>query len=126
MTAVNPLMGRYGATVGAVFRERTDYSDELTRRTLKAEVLEIVRKYKDVPGVLMFALGNESNYGLEWSSFEIENLPVGEQHKEKAKSLYSLYNEIIHDSKLIDPNHLFTIVNGDIQYLDLIVKYCKD
>ena len=39
------------------------------------QVLEQVEKYKDVRGVLMFALGNESNYGLSWSSFEIENLP---------------------------------------------------
>ncbi|HKJ90049.1 MAG TPA: glycoside hydrolase family 2 TIM barrel-domain containing protein, partial [Oceanipulchritudo sp.] len=126
MTAVNPLMGRYGATVGAVFRERTDYSDELTRRTLKAEVLEIVRKYKDVPGVLMFALGNESNYGLSWSSFEIEDLPEGEQDVERAKYLYSLFAETIEAGKEIDPNHPFTIVNGDIQYLELINRYGAD
>ena len=58
----------------------TDYSDELTRATLKTDVLEIVERYKNTPGVLMFALGNESNYGLSWSSFEIENLPEGEQN----------------------------------------------
>jgi hypothetical protein len=74
----------------------------------------------------MYALGNESNYGLEWSaSFEIENLPSGERHKEKARYLYSLYEEIISEGKKIDPNHLFTIVNGDIQYIDLIKEYGK-
>jgi hypothetical protein len=83
-----------------------------------------VEQYRDVPGVLMFALGNESNYGLEWSSFEIENLPVGERHKEKAKYLYSLYGEVIREAKQINPNHVYTIANGDIQYLDLIVEYC--
>ena len=124
MTAINPLMGRYGATVGGVWRPVTDYSDSLTRETLKAEVLDTVRKYKDTPGVLMIALGNESNYGLTWSSsFEIENLPEGEKQAEKAKHLYSLYSEIISEAKKIDSNHLYTIVNGDIQYLDLIVKY---
>ena len=61
----------------------------------------------------MFALGNESNYGLSWSSFEIENLPVGEQHEAKARFLYSLFNEAMAAGKAIDPNHPFTIVNGD-------------
>jgi len=126
MTIMNHLMGRYGYNIGGAWIPRTNYSDELTRETLKKDILDLVEQYKNTPGVLMFALGNESNYGLEWSSFEIEDLPVGEQNKEKARSLYSLFNEIIHEGKKIDPNHLFTIVNGDIQYLDLIVEYCKD
>ena len=126
MTVINPLMGRYGADIGGVWRPNTDYSDELTRETLKSEVVEIVKKYKDVPGVLMFALGNESNYGLSWSSFEIEDLPVGEQNREKAKFLYSLFGEVIAAGKLEAPEHLFTIVNGDIQYLDLIAEYVQN
>ena len=120
MSVVNPLMGRYGATIGGKWVPFTDYSDELTRSTLKTDVLEIVERYKDTPGVIMFALGNESNYGLSWSSFEIENLPEGEQNTAKARYLYSLYEEVISGGKRIAPDHLFTIVNGDIQYIDLI------
>lgn len=126
MTIINHLMGRYGYNVDGAWIPQTNYSDPLTRQTLKRDILATVEEYKDVPGVLMFALGNESNYGLEWSSFEIENLPVGEQHREKAKSLYSLFNEIVYAGKQLDPNHPFTIVNGDIQYLDLIIEYCTD
>jgi len=126
MTVINPLMGRYGYTVGGKWIPNTDYSDELTRAVLKADMLEIVEKYKNTPGVLMFAFGNESNYGLSWSSFEIENLPEGERNTEKAKYLYSLFNEVMKAGKSIDKNHLFTIVNGDIQYIDLIAEYCTD
>ena len=126
MTVINPLMGRYGSNVDGVWQPFSDYSDPKTRETLKSEVLEAVKKYKDVSGVLMFALGNESNYGLSWSSFEIENLPVGEQNREKAKYLYSLFGETISEGKKIDKNHLFTIVNGDIQYLDLIAEYLQE
>jgi hypothetical protein len=127
MSVVNPLMGRYGASIDGVWVPTTDYSDERTREILKAEVAEVVETFKNVPGVLMFALGNESNYGLSWSSsFEIENLPVGEQQREKAKFLYSLFDEVIDAGKKADPNHPFTIVNGDIQYLDLIAEYGKD
>ena len=123
MTVINPLMGRYGATIGGKWVPRTDYSDELTRATLKKEMLEVVEKYKNVSGVLMFAFGNESNYGLEWSSLEIENLPEGERHKEKAKYLYSLFNEVMTAGKKIDKNHPFTVVNGEVQYIDLIAEY---
>jgi hypothetical protein len=126
MTVVNPLMGRYGYNVGGKWIPNTDYSDELTRSVLKADMLEIVEKYKDTPGVLMFAFGNESNYGLSWSSFEIENLPEGERNTEKARYLYSLFNEVMKAGKAIAPNHPFTIVNGDIQYIDLIAEYCTD
>ena len=87
MSVINPLMGRYGASIDGVWVPFTDYADPRTREILKTEVLDIVETYKDVPGVLMFALGNESNYGLSWSSFEIEDLPVGEQYREKAKFL---------------------------------------
>jgi len=126
MSVINPLMGRYGATIGGRWVPFTDYSDELTRATLKAEVLAVVEMYKNTPGVLMFALGNESNYGLSWSSFEIENLPEGEQNTAKARFLYSLYAEVIAAGKEIAPNHPFTIVNGDIQYIDLIAEYLPD
>ncbi|MBC8210505.1 MAG: hypothetical protein H8E21_05505 [Gammaproteobacteria bacterium] len=127
MTVINPLMGRYGATIDGVWVPTTDYSDPATRVALKAEVVAVVEKYKNVQGVLMFALGNESNYGLSWSaSFEIENLPTGEQQHEKARFLYSLFDEVIDAGKQIAPEHLFTIVNGDIQYMDLIVEYGSD
>jgi len=126
MTVINPLMGRYGYMIGGKWVPFTDYSDPLTRATLKADMLEIVNTYKDVPGVIMFAFGNESNYGLSWSSFEIENLPEGEQNTAKARYLYSLFNEVIKDGKTIAPNVPFTIVNGDIQYIDLIAELCPD
>ncbi|MFU8821920.1 MAG: hypothetical protein ACNA8G_10245 [Gammaproteobacteria bacterium] len=122
MTVINPLVGRYGSVISGRWTPNTDYSDELTRATLKADSLAVVEAYKNVPGVLMFAFGNENNYGLSWSSFEIENLPEGEQNMAKARYLYSLFNEIISSGKRISPNRPFTIVNGDIQYIDLIAE----
>jgi hypothetical protein len=127
MSAVNPFMGRYGATIDGVWKPQTDYSDPRTREVLKEEILDIVRTFKNTPGVLMYALGNESNYGLEWSaSFEIENLPEGEQQIEKARYLYSLYNEVITAAKAIDDTRPYSIVNGDIQYIDLIKEYVTE
>lgn len=126
MTVINPLMGRYGATIDGEWVPFTDYSDPRTRATLKAVALDVIKRYRDVPGVLMFALGNESNYGLSWSGFEIENLPQGEQHAAKARFLYSLFNETISEGKALAPHVPFTIVNGDIQYIDLIAELMPD
>ena len=33
-TVINPMMGRYGATIGGEWIQSVDYSDELTRETL--------------------------------------------------------------------------------------------
>ncbi|NHA14685.1 hypothetical protein [Thioalkalivibrio sp. XN279] len=122
MSVINPLMGRYGYSIDGEWVPFTDYSDPRTREILKRDMQEFVRLYKATPGVLMFAFGNESNYGLSWSSFEIENLPEGEQNTAKARYLYSLYEEVISAGKEIAPNHPFSIVNGDIQYIDLIAE----
>jgi len=122
MTVINPLMGRYGYSINGKWVPFTDYSDPATREILKRDMADFVRRYKDTPGVLMFAFGNESNYGLSWSSFEIENLPEGEQNTAKARYLYSLFEEVIQGGKEIAPDHLFTIVNGDLQYIDLIAE----
>ena len=125
-TVINPLMGRYGYNVGGRWVPNVDYSDELTRATLKSDMLEYVNQYKNTSGILMFAFGNESNYGLSWSSFEIENLPEGEQNTAKARYLYSLFNEVLKAGKTIAPNVPFTIVNGDIQYIELIAELMPD
>jgi beta-galactosidase len=126
MTVINPLMGRYGYLVDGKWAEFTDYSDPRTREVIKRDTLAIVNTYKNVDGVLMFAFGNESNYGLSWKSFEIEDLPVGEQYVAKARYLYSLFQETMQEGKAIDSNHPFTFINGDLQYIDLIVEINTD
>ncbi len=126
MTMVNHLMGRYGYNVDGKWHVWTKYDDPRTREVLINDFVEMVEKFKDVEGVIAFALGNESNYGLEWSSFEIENLPEGERYQEKATHLYTLFNEAMRQAKMVDSTHPYLIVNGDIQYLDIIKEKCTD
>lgn len=123
-TVVNDLLGRYGASVNGTWYPTTDYSDYYTRETLIEQARATARAYKDTKGVLMYLFGNESNYGLVWSSTEIENLPVGEQNSVKAGYLYDLLEKAMAACKEIDPNRPVGIVNGDTQYLELIAKLC--
>ncbi len=123
-TVVNDLLGRYGCSVNGTWYPTTDYSDYYTREALIAQARATAESYKDTKGVLMYMFGNESNYGLVWSSTEIENLPTGEQNVVKAGYLYDLLEKAMAACKEIDPNRPVGIVNGDTQYLELIAKLC--
>ncbi len=123
---VNDFCGRYGMTIDGQWVPAINYADAKTRSLLIENWKTIATRNKDLPGVLCYAIGNENNYGLEWQSAEIENLPAGERHAAKAKFLYSLFNDIAKEVKKIDSAHPVGIVNGDLQYLDLIAKECPD
>ena len=125
-TVVNHTVGRYGFTLDGVWIPSVDYSNELFREAVTEEVLGYVDQFKDVPGMLMWLLGNENNYGLHWSSFEIEALPEGERDAARARHLYSLYREITDEIKKRDPGRVVAISNGDIQYLDIIAEECPN
>lgn len=123
-SVINDTLGRYGISVNGTWYPNTDYSDLYTRETLIAQAKKTAETYKDCKGVLMYLFGNESNYGLVWSSNEIENLPAGEQDVVKAGYLYDLLEKAMAACKEVDPNRPVGIVNGDTQYLDLIAKLC--
>ena len=121
-TMINPLVGRYGVSVDGRFIPRTPYGDPKVRDALIADTLAVVERYKDVRGVVMFLLGNEANYGLEWTSFEIQALPKEDREVAKAVALYSLYGEITDRIHAIDPAHPVAICNGDLGYIDVIAE----
>jgi beta-galactosidase len=124
-SVLNHAVGKYGYTLDGAWTGSVDYSDPKFRAAVKAELAALVEQYKGTPGLLMWLLGNENNYGFSWSSFEIEALPTGERDAAKAKFLYSLFGEIIRDTKARDPNHPVAIANGDLQYIDLIASECQ-
>lgn len=124
-TVLNHTVGRYGYTLDGTWIPAVDYSSPKFRAAVKREIAGLVEQYKGTPGLLMWLYGNENNYGLTWSSFEIEALPRGERAAARARFLYSLFGEIIADTKAHDPLHPVAIANGDLQYIDLIAEECK-
>ena len=101
---LNPLMGRYGIDVNGAFVANVDYAAPSHRRAILAQLAAAVERYRDTPGVLMWMLGNENNYGLGWTSFEIGNLP-GSADDKRAGALYSLLGEAIALVKARDQDH---------------------
>lgn len=120
---INPHFGRYGLEVNGAWVGQTDYSNPDHRKAILHEVHETAERFKDVPGVMMIMLGNENNYGLVWSSFEIEALPKEEQGRARAEHLYTLWGEGIDIVHKVAPGIPAAICNGDMQYFDLIKEH---
>ena len=126
-TVLNHSFGRYGVTVDGVYIQHTDYADPRTREILLEEVETLVKEFKGVPGVLMWLLGNENNYGLFWGGAETEDIPVGETLESvRARHMYSLFNEA---GKLIKTHNTgvpTAMCNGDLLFIDIIAEEVKE
>jgi beta-galactosidase/beta-glucuronidase len=77
-TMLNHTFGRYGLTINGVWTPVTEYGDPKTKILLLSEVTAMAKEYKDTPGLLLFLLGNENNYGLFWAGAETEDFPEEE------------------------------------------------
>jgi len=126
-TMLNHSFGRYGLTIKGKWEPNTDYSSPNVREILLKETKEMVLQYKETPGVLIFLLGNENNYGLFWRGAETENIPMADRKSTKdAYHLYKLFNDAIKEMKQMDANHPMAICNGDLLFSDIIAKECTD
>jgi hypothetical protein len=125
-TALNHSIGRYGMNIDGVWINPVDYSDARFREVVKQEMRDLVAAYKDVPGLMMWLLGNENNYGLYWKSNEIEDLPEAQQGDARAVYLYSLFGEITDEIHQADQNHPVAIANGDVGFIEVIKEQCPN
>ena len=126
-TMLNHPFGRYGLSVDGVWYPNTDYGDPKVRALLISEIEKLVADYKDTPGLLLYLLGNENNYGLFWEGAETEDIPMQDRKStQKAYPMYTLFNEGAKSIKKADPNHPVALCNGDLLFLDIIAKECKD
>ncbi len=126
-TMLNHSFGRYGLTVNGAWVPKTDYSDATTQAILLKEITAVVNEYKNTPGLLMYLLGNENNYGLVWKGAETEDLPINEDdYSVAAKYLYQMFNKAAVAMKEMDRSHPVAICNGDLGFLDIVSKECKD
>jgi len=91
-----------------------NYDDQAAVKKQIAETVEIVRKIKDHPAVLMWAIGNEMDYIPGTLPFK--------------KSLWDAVNETAKAIKAVDPNHPVMTVIGTsmMEKVADIVKVCPD
>ncbi|HAD11500.1 MAG TPA: glycosidase, partial [Saprospirales bacterium] len=126
-TMLNHSFGRYGLTLNGAWVPNTEYANPLTRELLLSEVKAMTEEYRNTPGVLLYLLGNENNYGLFWEGAETEDIPVQDRKSTiRATAMYKLFNEAALLMKGVDKSHPVAMCNGDLLFLDIIVRECKD
>lgn len=126
-TMLNHSFGRYGVMINGTWITHTDYANAETKKLLLSEVKTLAEDYKNTPGLLLYLLGNENNYGLFWDGAETENIPVADRTSTaRATAMYRLFNEAVVAMKEVDSSHPIAICNGDLQFLELIVEHCTD
>lgn len=126
-TMLNHSFGRYGLTLDDAWVGNTEYSDPRVIELLLKEVKELAEEYKDTPGLLLYLLGNENNFGLFWGGAETEDIPVENRESTiRARHMYKLFNQASLAMKTIDPNRPVALCNGDLLFLDIIAEECPD
>lgn len=130
-TMLNHSFGRYGLTLDGVWTPVTIYDDAKTQEFLMSEMEELVKGYKDTPGLLLYLLGNENNYGLFWAGAETEDFPDDEERiqfigESRGRPMYRLMNDAAKKMKAMDPSHPVAICNGDVLFIDIVAEECKD
>ena len=130
-TMLNHSFGRYGVSVNGNWIPVTDYRNVDTQKALINEVTKMTEEYKNTPGLLLFLLGNENNYGLFWAGAETEDFPDDDNEKKKigesrGRAMYKIMNDAAIKMKSIDASHPIAICNGDLLFLDIIAEECKD
>ncbi len=126
-TMLNHSFGRYGVTIDGAWMQHTDYGNPKVQVQLLQEVEQIAQKYNNTPGLLLYLLGNENNYGLFWDGAETEDIPVDQRKSTlRAEDMYALFNKAALAMKNIDNTHPIAICNGDLLFLDLVNQHCPD
>ncbi len=130
-TMLNHSFGRYGLLLDGVWTPITLYDEAKTKKFLMQEVKQLAKEYKDTPGLLMYLLGNENNYGLFWQGSETEDFPDDDKKKafigeSRGRPMYKLMNKAALAMKAIDSSHPVALCNGDVLFIDIIAEECKD
>ena len=130
-TILNHSFGRYGLTLDGAWVPVTDYSNPAVRELLMSEITALAEEFKNTPGLLMFLLGNENNYGLFWAGAETEDFPDEEDQiravgENRGRPMYKLMNDAAIAIKGIDGSHPVAICNGDLLFMEIIAQECQD
>ena len=126
-TMLNHSFGRYGLMLDGAWVANIEYADPRAEEILLREVTDLVREYEGTPGLLLYLLGNENNYGLFWGGAETQDIPLADRASTKrARDMYRLFNKGAVAMKAVGVNRPIAIANGDDMFLDIITEEVPD
>ncbi len=118
------LLGMYAAGSGAEWYQGTDYTDPQQKEKMKESVRQMVMEYKDEPYILMWMLGNESNYGeVGDPDPKSGKVGFGSNAKKQPDAHYAFVNEVAGMIRSMDPSHPVGYSNGEVVTIDILSKH---
>lgn len=118
------LLGMYAVGSGADWYKGTDYTNEEHKKKMIESVTKMVMEYKDEPYILMWMLGNESNYGeVGDPDPKSYKAGLGSNARTQPDAHYQFVNEVAGIIKSLDPKHLVGFSNGEVITIDVLSKY---
>ncbi len=109
-----------------------NYANPDLQMRIKKEVYQMVKTYKDEPGVLTWVLGNETNYSFDgrinpWSTPSLDKITNSYDRKvAKAKIYYTFVNELAKIIKKVDPGKPVGFGNGELGTIEVAKECCPD
>ncbi len=121
------MLGMYAAGSKADWYKGTDYTNEEHKKNMKDSVREMILEHKDEPYVLMWMLGNESNYG-EVGNPDPTSMKegFGSNAKHQPDAHYAFVNEVAGMIKEIDPTRPVGFSNGEVVTIDILAKHASN
>ena len=117
------MLGMYAAGSGAGWYEGTDYANPKHLENMRESVKKMVEEYKDEPYILMWMLGNESNYGEVGDPDPKSNKAgLGSNAKKQPEEHYKFVGETADLIKSLDHNHPVGFSNGEVITIDILGK----
>lgn len=118
------MLGMYGAGSGADWYKGTDYTNPEHLENMRKSVRQMVEEYKDEPYVMMWMLGNESNYGYVGDPDpKSNNAGLGSNAKAQPEAHYAFVNEVAAMIKEMDPTRPVGFSNGEVVTIDILAKH---
>lgn len=121
-----------GHSIGFWDFPHANYADPELQMRIKKEVYNMVKTYKDAPGILAWVLGNEANYSFDgrinpWSTPSLDEITNPLDRKiAKAKIYYTFINELAKIVKKVDPAHPVGFGNGELGTIEVAKECCPD
>lgn len=109
-----------------------NYADPDQQLKIKKQVYQMVKEYKDEPGILGWVLGNEINYSFDgrvnpWSTPSLDKISNPYDRKiARAKIYYSFVNELAKIVKKVDQSHPVGFGNGELGTIEVAKEHCPD
>ncbi|MBU1078778.1 MAG: hypothetical protein KKH98_15885 [Spirochaetes bacterium] len=103
-----------------------DFASQEELDKAKEKILDMVREYKDTPGILLWLVGNEIDYYFydnrsNWETEEIEKLPSPYKRAiGRAEIIFQFVNNVIKEIHQIDDMHPVGISLGKTEFFNSI------